>query len=178
MKILNNQHVQPFEFLQQLISNGGPEVHEYAAFNRVVTLLSEEIKAGNLAPVDIQLLQNGFPEECLSTTLHGHSLTKPYGYAGDFMIIDKIYREQVTADKRFEKWGLLWHAKTGKGESNANFNTINPSRNVMELFGDWHLEHRSEQHLRELALQAGAKKEDIFVGKEAEEVNLFLHVKM
>src|SRR5690606_27236318 len=52
--------------------------------------------------------RKSFGEECLEKTLHGHSLTRPYGYAGDFMIIDKIYREHITEDKRFEKWDIFW----------------------------------------------------------------------
>ena len=58
----------------------------------------------------------------------------------------------------------------------GNFSTENPSRNMMELFGDWYLEHRSHSHLVDLALQAGIDRENIYVGEEAEGVNLFLHI--
>jgi extracellular factor (EF) 3-hydroxypalmitic acid methyl ester biosynthesis protein len=300
MRTTNHQLLQPIEFLQQLIHNGGPDASEYDKLNRVVNLLSEEYKSGSLSPVDMQILQDGFGQECLEKTLHGHSITKPYGYAGDFMIIDKIYREHVTDDARFEKWDILWHnlaatkavrnrkayfiktminklaagkplqvlnlasgpardladlyaiiqpeqlstvcveaderaisyaRKLNKAHANqiqfiqknifryetteqfdivwsaglfdyfndpifvkllrrfvsrvkpggemiiGNFSTDNPSRNMMEFFGDWYLHHRSEEELLHLALQAGIDKKNIHIGKEAEGVNLFLHIK-
>jgi extracellular factor (EF) 3-hydroxypalmitic acid methyl ester biosynthesis protein len=59
----------------------------------------------------------------------------------------------------------------------GNFGEDNPTRNYMELLGRWRLIHRSEQHLHSLAEQAGAKRENIQVGKEPEGVNLFLHIK-
>jgi hypothetical protein len=40
------------------------------------------------------------------------------------------------------------------------------------------LQHRSKEQLIELALKAGAKKEQIHVGQELEGVNLFLHVQV
>lgn len=299
MKTLNYPKVQHFDFLKKVISNGGPEISEYDRVNRVVNFLAEEYKTGNLSQVDLQILQSSFDEECLSKTLHGHSITKPYGYAGDFMIIDKIYREQITDDRRFEKWDMFWHSlaatkavrnrkdyfirtvtrrmNNGKqvrllnvasgpardlaelyqqihpdllstvcieaderaiqyastlNEVNAgriqfvhknifrfqteeqfdivwsaglfdyfdesifvkllrrfvswtkpggeviigNFNTQNPSRNLMEFFGDWYLHHRSAEELVNLALKAGVAQENIRVGKEAQDVNLFLHI--
>ena len=60
----------------------------------------------------------------------------------------------------------------------GNFNEDhNPSRTYMELFGDWYLNHRTVEQLTDLALQAGGEAENISVGREEENVNLFLHVR-
>lgn len=297
----SNSLSQPIEFLQTLVENGGPKPSEYTKLNRVIDLMADEFKAGNLSPIDLQIFQKSFGEECLEKTLHGHSLTRPYGYAGDFMIIDKIYREHITEDKRFEKWDIFWSSlaacnavrnrkdyfirtltsrllnnnqlqllnvasgpardlfelyaqiqpeqlntvcieaddraiayakelnkehlnriefinknifryradqqydivwsaglfdyfnddifvkllsrfvswtKPGGEVIIGNFSTENPSRNLMELFGDWYLEHRSHDHLVNLAMQAGIQRDAIYVGEEAEGVNLFLHIKV
>lgn len=297
----SNSLSQPIEFLQTLVENGGPKPSEYTKLNRVIDLMADEYKAGNLSPIDLQIFQKSFGEECLEKTLHGHSLTRPYGYAGDFMIIDKIYREHITEDKRFEKWDIFWSSLaacnavrnrkdyfirtlTSRLQNNnqlqllnvasgpardlfelyaqiqpeqlntvcieaddraiayakelnkehlnriefinknifryradqqydivwsaglfdyfnddifvkllsrfvswtkpggeviiGNFSTENPSRNLMELFGDWYLEHRSHDHLVNLAMQAGIQRDAIYVGEEAEGVNLFLHIKV
>lgn len=297
----SNSLSQPIEFLQTLVENGGPKPSEYTKLNRVIDLMADEFKAGNLSPIDLQIFQKSFGEECLEKTLHGHSLTRPYGYAGDFMIIDKIYREHITEDKRFEKWDIFWSSLaacnavrnrkdyfirtlTSRLQNNnqlqllnvasgpardlfelyaqiqpeqlntvcieaddraiayakelnkehlnriefinknifryradqqydivwsaglfdyfnddifvkllsrfvswtkpggeviiGNFSTENPSRNLMELFGDWYLEHRSHDHLVNLAMQAGIQRDAIYVGEEAEGVNLFLHIKV
>lgn len=59
----------------------------------------------------------------------------------------------------------------------GNFSDFNPSRDYMELLGDWVLQHRTRDHLRELAMQAGAAADSIEVQWEPEGVNLFLHIR-
>ena len=60
----------------------------------------------------------------------------------------------------------------------GNFGDVNPSRNYMEIVGDWYLIHRSADQLMELARAAGAKMENVSIGSELEGVNLFLHVRV
>jgi len=301
MNTTTNQRETSFSFLQNIIAKGGPDTVEYDTLNKVFDFLSEDYKAGRMSEPELQLLQQGFGDECLETTLHGHIKSKPYGYPGDFMIIDKIYREQVTSDQRFEKWDIFWNNQSamkavrnrkdyfirtmskrlshetslrllnvasgpardvaelyqlikpeqletvcieadktaityaqGLNKANlckisfihqnifrfstqeqfdvvwsaglfdyfddsvfvkllrrfiswtkpggeviiGNFSLENPSRNYMEIIGDWYLRHRSEEELVQLALNAGAEQKNIRVGKEAEAVNLFLHVQV
>lgn len=59
----------------------------------------------------------------------------------------------------------------------GNFSTYNPSRAVMEVFGQWYLHHRDEKKLTELALLAGIPEDFIKISQEEEGVNLFLHLK-
>jgi SAM-dependent methyltransferase len=99
----------PIHFLQNIIAKGGPEEKEYDTLNHVFNDLSREYKSGRLGEAELKLLQQGFGDECLQHTLHGHIKSKPFGYAGDFLIIDKIYQEQVTEDDRFAKWDLFWN---------------------------------------------------------------------
>lgn len=288
-------------FLQNVIANGGPEPKEYDALNLLFDSISDDYRSGKMTGNELQFLQSGFGDECLENTLHGHIKSKPFGYAGDFLIIDKIYQEQVTKDQRFVKWDTFWNnqsackavrnrkdyfirtmtryiAANGNvrllniasgpardvaelyatidaaklhtvcieadataiqyaqnlNQANAariqfihknifrfstsekfdivwsaglfdyfddkifvkllrkfiswtkpggeviigNFSMQNPSRNYMELIGDWFLEHRSENQLIKMAVEAGAVMKNISVGKELEGVNLFLHVKV
>ena len=58
----------------------------------------------------------------------------------------------------------------------GNFSESNPSRAYMELLGDWHLEHRSPEKLRELGRRAGYSDQAMRVGSEPLGVNLFLHL--
>ncbi len=301
MSTITNQRSQSISFLKNIIQNGGPETREYDVLNEIFDHLSASFKAGEMNEHDLKLLQEGFGDECMANTLHGHIKTKPYGYAGDFMIIDKIYQEQITKDHRFKKWDIFWNnhsaaravrnrknyfiqTMTNRLSSNkqlrllnvasgpardiaelyniikpgqlstvcveadntaisyakklnrkneaqvefihqnifrftpaekfdivwsaglfdyfddnifikllrkfmgwtkpggeviiGNFSNQNPSRNYMELIGDWYLQHRSEDELIKMAIDAGARKENVFVGKEMEGVNLFLHVKV
>lgn len=289
---------QPIAFLQTIIANGGPETIDYESLNIVIDKISDEFKAGKITDHQMQELQAGFGDDCLDNTLLGHVKSKPYGYPGDFMIIDKIYREQVTTDHRFSKWDTFWnnhsaaravrnrkdyfietmtnrlagktirllnvasgpardlaelynaikpgclqtvcieadqeairyaealnknhqqhirfvHQNIFKFTTNetfditwsaglfdyfedsvfvkllrrfvgftnkggeiiiGNFSKENPSRNYMELLGDWYLHHRSEEELTGLALEAGIPRQNIRVGSELEGVNLFLHL--
>jgi hypothetical protein len=59
----------------------------------------------------------------------------------------------------------------------GNFNVENPSRRIMEILGDWFLNHRSEDELMRFALQAGISKDDIEVIREPLGINLFLKVR-
>ena len=109
MITLESRLVQPFETFRRIISKGGPEPHEYEQLTKMADQVASDYASGSISDVDLQIMRNSFDEECLKTTLHGHSITKPYGYAGDFMIIDKIYREDVSSDERFEKWDIYWN---------------------------------------------------------------------
>jgi SAM-dependent methyltransferase len=71
---------------------------------------------------------------------------------------------------------LMRFAKPGAEVVIGNFSMVNPSRSYMELVGGWKLLHRSDDHLRDLALQAGAEPGQIRIGAEPEGVNLFLHI--
>ncbi len=59
----------------------------------------------------------------------------------------------------------------------GNFSESNPTRNYMEIVGDWHLHHRSPEKLNRLARECGVSQNDIRVDCEPEAVNLFLHLK-
>ena len=58
----------------------------------------------------------------------------------------------------------------------GNFSNYNPSRDYMELMGNWHLQHRSKDTLIRLATEAGAPPASIQVLWEPEGVNFFLHI--
>ena len=73
--------------------------------------------------------------------------------------------------KKFRQW-----IKPGGEIVVGNFNQQhNPTRDYMELLGEWYLHHRSGPELISLALQAGFTEEQIRIGHEPEKVNLFLH---
>jgi len=57
----------------------------------------------------------------------------------------------------------------------GNLSTENPNQAFME-FMQWHVNPRSEAHLRSLASACGIKPANMHVVKEASGVNLFLHI--
>jgi hypothetical protein len=109
MQVANINPTESIAFLQSIIAKGGPEKQEYETLNFVFDALSSDYKQGKLREEELAVLQEGFGDECLHNTMHGHIKSKPFGYAGDFLIIDKIYQEQVTEDDRFAKWDIFWN---------------------------------------------------------------------
>ena len=292
---------EPLAFLKEVIANGGPEARQYETLHEVFADITTAYKSGALSPDEMAMLQSGlWKEDDNMETILGHCRSKPFGYAGDFLIIDKIYRQHVTADERFEKWDQFWHEQPAckavrnrksyfirtiremlqrktpmrllnvasgpardlaeayahidpallqtvcveadenainyakeLNEQNAsqitfvhknifhfqtdgqfdivwsaglfdyfednvfirllqkfmswtkpggeviigNFGDHNPTRNYMELIGEWYLHHRSAEELTTMALKAGASPAAVSVRREEEGVNLFLHVR-
>ncbi len=59
----------------------------------------------------------------------------------------------------------------------SNFSTKNPTRKLMEIMGDWHLNLRTESDLFYISSEAGVDKEMVSIDKEPLGVNLFLKIK-
>jgi len=276
------------------------------SFDKLDLLLSEvgyEMHNGTITKFDISELTTGFSKEFLAETLQGHGLRKPYGYPGDFFLLDKIYTNYKTRDPKYRIWDdyfqrqaapcavrnrkeyfkrvvskkceankdlSLLNVVSGSGrelyelykdlpegidfnttcvevddyamayskglntdylthidyvhsnifrfENNKKYDVIwsaglfdymndkafllllkrfrnwlspggeiivgnfnednNPSRDYMEIMGDWHLIHRTEEELRAVAKQAGFLNNQISIGREELNVNLFLHIKL
>ncbi|TVQ83185.1 MAG: class I SAM-dependent methyltransferase [Bacteroidetes bacterium] len=287
-------------YLKVLVDNGGPEESEYAQLDTATQTLYEVFQEGKINDNYSSEINNLFSEAFLENTLHGWSLKKPFGYSGDFKMIDYIYTYQHSNKKEFIKWDKYYHyhqsskavrnrkeyfKKTMLGQINGrkihllnvasgpardlkecydlledkaklittcveldmhaiefakdlcrdnlgfiefinkniirfntakrfdiiwsaglfdyfkdrtfilvlkklkcllnptgeiiigNFCKSNPGQAYMELFCNWFLFHRTEQELKELALCAGFKEENISVDKEPLGINLFLRIR-
>jgi len=289
--------------LRQFIQKGN---WSYDSFDKLDQLLSEvgyEMQKGTISKSDISEITTGFQKEFLAETLQGHGLRKPYGYPGDFLLLDKIFTNHKTRNPRYRIWDDYFQRQaapcavrnrkeyfkkviSNKCEENPDVNLLNvvsgpgrelyelypnlpeginlsttcvevddyamayskglntdylehidyihsnifrfenekkydviwsaglfdymndkafllllnrfknwllpggeiiignfnedhnPSRDYMEIMGDWHLIHRTEQQLKDLAKEAGFLNSQIKVGREELNVNLFLHIKI
>jgi len=88
------------EFLNYLIENGGPEPEDYEEFASIVN---------NMNSADIDDFREKIKTILNVSTLIGHAFVKPYGYPGDFILIDKIYNFDVNKDPKYKKWDILFH---------------------------------------------------------------------
>jgi len=279
--------------LAELFKKNGPDQHEYDEILNII----DQISAG-----EIEEFRNAMQPILNPGTIIGFSFTKPFGYNGDFFIIEKIYQRYVSPDPRYKKWDEFFHHFPAaiavvnrkklavqilknlhhKANNNSadvlilgsgpvtevyefhtenpdnslvfdlvdldkraiayakarnknflssmtfhnvnvirhlpeknydliwsaglfdyfrdkhfvyllkkyyeyvkpegemiigNFNVENPSRRIMEILGDWFLNHRSEDELMRFALQAGIPKSKIEITREPLGINLFLKVK-
>ena len=88
------------DFLDYLIENGGPEPEDYEEFASIVN---------NMNSADIDDFREKIKTILNVSTLIGHAFVKPYGYPGDFILIDKIYNFDVNKDPKYKKWDILFH---------------------------------------------------------------------
>ncbi len=92
------------EFLKYLLKNGGPELQDYEKFTSIVNNLNQQDVNNFREKIKFILNEN---------TLIGHGYVKPYGYPGDFILIDKIYRFDVNQDVRYKNWDLFFQNQPG-----------------------------------------------------------------
>lgn len=87
------------EFLKYLIDKGGPDLEDYDEFTSIVDSLEHSDVSGFREHIRTILNEK---------TLIGHGFVKPYGYPGDFVLIDKIYQHSISEDPRFKKWDIFF----------------------------------------------------------------------
>ncbi len=97
-EVLTNKQIA---FLQNILDKGGPEPQDYQEFNLLVNSLNET-GIEELRDILSPILNN-------LDTMQGFAYTKPYGYAGDFKIIDLIYESKVNQDPRYKNWDIWWN---------------------------------------------------------------------
>ena len=86
--------------LKELFKNNGPDEDDYQLIFSMIDQVSvDQIDAFRTAMQPI--LNPG--------TIIGFSFTKPFGYNGDFFIIEKIYQHYVSPDPRYKKWDEFFH---------------------------------------------------------------------
>jgi extracellular factor (EF) 3-hydroxypalmitic acid methyl ester biosynthesis protein len=85
-----------FNTVNDINEKGGPERSEYARVDNFMNAIVEMMKQNILTPEDIELVKaqcKFLQSEC---SVMGHIKIKPFGYAGDYAIIDRIYQTQVS----------------------------------------------------------------------------------
>jgi extracellular factor (EF) 3-hydroxypalmitic acid methyl ester biosynthesis protein len=87
------------DFLEYLIGKGGPEPHEYQELTSVVNGLDTS---------EVDSFREKLKTIHNDKNLIGHAFVKPFGYPGDFSLLEKIYAFEVNEDSRFKNWDLLF----------------------------------------------------------------------
>jgi extracellular factor (EF) 3-hydroxypalmitic acid methyl ester biosynthesis protein len=112
------QETEVSEFLNYLIEKGGPELQDYEKFTSLVN---------SLEPEDVDNFRQEIKTILNENTLIGHGFVKPYGYPGDFTLIDKIYRFDINQDFQYKNWDLFFQNQPG----------ANAVRNRKDFFIDY-----------------------------------------
>ncbi len=93
-----------FEFIDYLIGKGGPEPLDYCEFTSIVN---------NLDASEIDDFRERINTILNDNTLIGHGFVKPFGYPGDFTLIDKIYKFDINEDPKYRNWDLFFQNQPG-----------------------------------------------------------------
>ena len=101
---MNRKHDEATEFLDSLLMKGGPELGEYRRFTSIVD---------NLDPCHLDKFRERIRPILNENTLIGHGFVKPYGYPGDFRLIDKIYQFYINDDPKYRNWDVFFQNQQG-----------------------------------------------------------------
>jgi ubiquinone/menaquinone biosynthesis C-methylase UbiE len=101
---VENEERAVSEFLNYLIEKGGPELQDYEKFTSIVN---------SLEPADVDSFRQKIKTILNENTLIGHGFVKPFGYPGDFTLIDKIYSFDINQDSVYKNWDLFFQNQPG-----------------------------------------------------------------
>jgi hypothetical protein len=91
-------------FLKNLVESGGPELKDYDKFTSVID---------NLSPSQVDDFREILMPVLTENTLIGYGFKKPFGYPGDFNLINSIYNFHVNEDLRYRKWDIFFQNQPG-----------------------------------------------------------------
>lgn len=91
------------------LAERGPLPSEYEAVSGLICRLVGEDPRSLLPERRDEIFAMLGAELATPATVLGHSYCKPYGYAGDFEIIDKLYTQHVSREERAGNWDRYLH---------------------------------------------------------------------
>jgi len=98
-------------FIQELVAKNGPDITDYEKLNEWFNKVGKVRANNKLSKSDIDSLRRQFGSAyaCMDCLL-GLAYTKPYGYAGDFELLDKIYTHYVSQNESLKKCDFWIHS--------------------------------------------------------------------
>ncbi len=82
---------------------------DFQQVDELIVRIQEGLQNGFLTRKTISQLIRCFDREFIENTVQGHGLKKPFGYAGDFLMIDKIYTFYKSGHPEFRFWDEYFH---------------------------------------------------------------------
>lgn len=89
-----------YKTIVDLLKKNGPDPED---FDQVLHFVN------NLPDTEIEAFREAMKPILNPSTIIGFSFTKPFGYNGDFFIIEKIYQHFVNPDEKYRKWDKFFH---------------------------------------------------------------------
>lgn len=86
--------------IEKLFAKNGPDPDEYQTIFQLID---------SLDTADITYFRELMQPILNPNTIIGFSFTKPFGYNGDFFIIEKIYQQYINPNEKYIKWDTFFH---------------------------------------------------------------------
>jgi len=100
------------DYLRALAEKGGPDPSEYDSLNECFHVIAGRVRDGTISAGELLELWRQLGDAFSSVrTLQGHVVAKPYGYAGDFKLMDKIYTQWISPDPMLANWDRFFHSQ-------------------------------------------------------------------
>jgi len=97
-------------YIRALVEQGGPRESDYAQLDAWISTIHSLIRSGQLSAAELITLREAFGEAFSPTTMQGFAFIKPHGYAGDFEIIDRIYKNYLSPLPHLTAWDRYWQS--------------------------------------------------------------------
>jgi SAM-dependent methyltransferase len=88
-------------YVDEILAKNGPDREDYEIFYKLVDRVKAE---------DVDSFRQKISSILNPESLFGFCYTKPFGYSGDFFIIEKFYQYYINPDERYRKWDEFIHA--------------------------------------------------------------------
>ena len=98
-------------YLTRLADRGGPTPNDYAELDDRLFHAHKVIATGKVPLNSITEKIRASRVFATPESIQGHGLLKPYGYSGDFEIIDRIYTNWLSPRQELVSWDRYFHAQ-------------------------------------------------------------------
>jgi len=118
------------DYIEELHEKNGPDDDTYNEILGFVDKIDAE---------EIDFFRDQMKPILNPETIIGFSFTKPFGYNGDFFIIEKIYQYYVNPNAKYQKWDQFFHKLP------AAIAVNNRKKLAIEIFREYHKKKESAE---------------------------------
>ena len=97
-------------YVRNLVRQGGPEPCDYHDLNTWLEEIHRAFRNGEVTSKDVDMLREEFDEAFSLETMQGFAYHKPHRYAGDYEIMDRIYRHYIAPSPWLANWDRFFQA--------------------------------------------------------------------